>query len=92
MKQEQAETVALQAIAFIGADERAINALMAQSGIGVDDLREQITNPEFLAGILDFLLNDEGALLAFCEASDLAPEFVVKARRHLPGGENLWDG
>ena len=92
MKQEQAEVIALQAVAFIGADERALNGLMAQSGAGIDDLRNQINDPAFLAGVLDFLLSDESALLAFCGDVKLAPEFVVSARRALPGGENLWDG
>ncbi|WP_135077298.1 DUF3572 domain-containing protein [Terasakiella sp. SH-1] len=92
MKQEQAEVIALQAITFIGSDERALHGLLAQSGAGVDDLKEQISDPAFLAGILDFLLSDEGALLAFCDQADLQPELVIKARRALPGGEQLWDG
>lgn len=92
MKQEQAETIALQAITFIGQDERALNSLMAQSGVGLDDLRDNLQDPAFLAGILDFLLNDEEALLAFCNEVDLTPELFLHARRALPGGEALWDG
>ncbi len=92
MKQEQAEIIALQGITYIGAHDYCLNALMAQSGMGVDDLKEQIGDPAFLAGILDFLLSDEGSLLDFCEEIKLAPEDVIRARRALPGGENLWDG
>ncbi|WP_419797031.1 MAG: DUF3572 domain-containing protein [Terasakiella sp.] len=92
MKQEQAETIALQAIAFIGQEERALNGLLAQTGMGLDDLRENMQDPAFLGGILDFLLSDESALLAFCEAIEITPEFLIRARCSLPGGENLWDG
>jgi len=92
LQQEQAETIALQAIAFIGQEERALNGLLAQTGMGLDDLRENMQDPAFLGGILDFLLSDESALLAFCEAIEIAPEFLIRARRCLPGGENLWDG
>jgi len=92
VKPEQAETIALQAIAYIGANEYALNALMAQSGMGPDDLRENLTDPAFLAGIMDFLLADEGNLLAFCEEINCQPELIVTGRRALPGAENLWDG
>ncbi|NVJ90780.1 MAG: DUF3572 domain-containing protein [Methylocystaceae bacterium] len=92
MKMEQAETIALHAVTFISTDENLLNALMAQSGLGVDDLRTNITQPAFLAGILDFLLNDEPTLLNFCAEQEIQPELIVSARRALPGGQNLWDG
>ncbi len=92
MKSEQAEIIAIQAITFIGAHEQALNALMAQSGMGLDDLKANMTDPSFLAGVLDFLLADEGALLAFSDEIDVSPETIIQARRALPGGENLWDG
>lgn len=92
MKQEQAETIALQAITFIGQEERALNGLFAQTGMGLDDLRKNIQDPAFLGGILDFILSDESALLAFCDEIQIAPELILRARRSLPGGDNLWDG
>jgi len=92
MKQEQAEVIALQALTYIGTQEDAINGLLAQSGAGPDDLREQISNPTFLGGILDFMLSDEPFLLVFCSEHNIAPETIVHARRALPGGDNLWDG
>lgn len=92
MKQEQAEVIALQAITYISTQEDALNALLAQSGAGPDDLREQLANSSFLAGILDFILSDEPFLLAFCSDQNIPPELIVHARRALPGAENLWDG
>jgi uncharacterized protein DUF3572 len=92
MQMEQAETIALQAVTFISTDENLLNALMAQSGMGVDDLRANIAQPAFLAGILDFLLSDEPTLLNFCAEQEIQPELIVSARRALPGGQYLWDG
>ncbi|SCA55337.1 conserved hypothetical protein [Candidatus Terasakiella magnetica] len=92
MKQEQAEVIALQAITFISSEERALHGFLAQSGAGIDDLQSNLTDPAFLAGILDFLLSDESALLVFCEQAEIEPQLIVSARRALPGAENLWDG
>lgn len=92
MKQEQAEVLALQAITFITMEERALNGFLAQTGAGLNELKDQISDPHFLAGILDFMLSDESLLMAFCDHETIQPEFVVHARRALPGAENLWDG
>lgn len=85
MTKDQAETIALQALAFIAADERALDALQAQSGMGMDDLRVAATDPAGLAGILDFMLQWEDLLMAFCDAHSLPPESPAQARQALPG-------
>lgn len=82
---EQAETLALQALAYIASDEQAMNALMAQSGMTPDDLRQAATDPAGLGGILDFLLQWEDLLVAFCEETGLSPEEPARARQALPG-------
>lgn len=92
MKQEQAEVLALQAITYISGEEHALNGFLAQTGAGLDALKEQVSDPVFLAGVLDFMLSDESLLLAFCDQENIQPEFIIRARRALPGGENLWDG
>ncbi|MGB0747997.1 MAG: DUF3572 domain-containing protein [Magnetospiraceae bacterium] len=87
MKREQAETMALQALAFIAGEERALDALMAQTGSTAEDLKALAADPHFLAGVMDFLLGDESLAIAFCDAHDLAPEKLGTIRRALPGGE-----
>ena len=89
MKREQAETVALQALGFIAGEERALEGLIAQSGLGFEDMKQQAGDPIFLACVVDFILSDESLLLAFCEATELPPETPARARRALPGGEQL---
>ncbi len=89
ISQENAETIALQALAHIAADEDRIGAFLAQTGLGVDELRAAAGDPIVLGGVLDFLLSDEASLLAFCETSNMAPELPGQARRALPGGEEV---
>jgi hypothetical protein len=57
------------------------------TGIGVGDLRSAASNPEILAGVLDYVLQDEAMLLAFCKAADIRPDEPIHARAYLPGGD-----
>ncbi len=85
MEHERAETLALEALAFLAADERYLGALLAQAGWTLAELRAQAGEPHVLAGILDFVLADERLLLAYCEAAGHSPTLVARARRALPG-------
>lgn len=87
--QDAAETIALQALAHIAADEDRIAAFLALTGLSVDELRKAAGDAHVLGGVLDFLLGDEASLLAFCETHDMAPDMPGRARRALPGGEEV---
>ncbi|MFV0473929.1 MAG: DUF3572 domain-containing protein [Pikeienuella sp.] len=87
MRQETAEVLALKALGWIVADEDLAGAFLAASGAGAAELRERAGDPEFLGFVLDFLLADEAALLAFCDANGEKPETPMRARAALPGGE-----
>ena len=82
-----AETLALQALSWIVADQDVAARFMGQTGIGPAELRASVSDPEFLGFVLDFILADEPALLAFCEARSIAPERPLRARAGLPGGD-----
>ena len=86
MKPAQAETLALQALAWIAEDEDRLLRLLAETGLGLDELRERAGDPAFLGGVLDFLLGDEAMLLAFAAEADIAPTLPARARHSLPGG------
>ena len=81
---EDAQAVALQAVAFIAADEDLLPRFVALTGCGADEIRRRIGDPAFLGGVLDFVLADEPTLLAFAEAAGLAPETPMVARGKLP--------
>lgn len=87
LPREAAEQVALSALVWISADRDLSGAFLASTGAGADDLRARASDPEFLGFVLDFLLGDEAALVAFCEAERLAPDRPMRARAGLPGGD-----
>ena len=89
MTGEQAQAIALQALAFIASEESALIGLMNLSGLSPAALKDQAADPQFLAGVMDFVLTDESLLLAFCKAMDLPPETPLRVRRALPGGQGL---
>ena len=83
MQLQQAETIALDALGFIVADEAIFSALQAQTGMGPEDLRQ--------GAMLDFILDNDQRTLAFCEACQLEPELPMRARIALPGATSgLW--
>ncbi len=82
---EMAQTIALKALGYIVADETARGTLLTQTGIDGAELRRQANNPEFLAGVLDFLTRYEDLLLGFETESGISPNDVTRALHALGG-------
>lgn len=80
-----AEVVAIRALGFIAGEPALFERFLALTGLGAEDIGDRAGDPEFLGAVLDFLLGDERLVIAFAEASDLAPEVPMAARRKLPG-------
>ena len=85
--QAGAEEVALKALAWIAAQEDALGALLAASGLAPTELRDRAADPEFLGFVLDFLMQDEAMLCAFAAAAGVAPDAPMRVRAALPGGQ-----
>ncbi|MEM0944301.1 MAG: DUF3572 domain-containing protein [Pseudomonadota bacterium] len=83
----EAETLAAEMLAWMAADQDLMGRFMGLTGAGLDDLHNRAGEPEFLGSVLDFLLSDEPALLACCEAIGVAPDRPMRARAGLPGGD-----
>ncbi len=84
---EAAETLGLQALAWLAGRPEDAGQFLAMTGASADELRSRATDPEFLGFVLDFLMSDEAMLLAFCEETNLAPDRPARARAALPGGD-----
>lgn len=89
MNREAAERIALDALAFIAADDEMGGAFLGATGASADDLRTLASDPGFLVAVLDFLTSRDDWTLAFAEAQGIAPETPLAARRALPGGEEV---
>ena len=85
-----AETIALRALQYVAQRDRVLQKLLAQSGLAPSSLQERLNDPDFLGGILDFLLCNEELLFDFCEIENLPPEKISRVRQMLPGAPTDW--
>jgi hypothetical protein len=85
---EYAETMALKAVQFILTNDKIKENLLTATGILPSDFQKSIKDQEFLAGILDFLLENEEYLIEFCSQFTIKPEEPAKVRQLLPGATN----
>ena len=81
------ETIALRALAFIASDEEAMGGFLGRCGADIDTVRSRAKDPEFLGFVLDHLMTEDEAVIAFAAAEGLDPMQVVAARAALPGGD-----
>ena len=85
LTRDEAETLAIQAVAFLAGQEDHFLRFVALTGTSVDTVRESLGDAAVLGAVLDFVLADEALVVAFCAASGLAPDLPARARRLLPG-------
>lgn len=81
---EVAIRVAIHGLAFIAEDQNRTSAFLGKTGVQSGNVAELASDPEFLAGVLDYILGDEPLLLEFCQASGLDPAVPRAARNALP--------
>ena len=85
MSEEEAETLALQALAWLAADPERLGLFLAETGLGPAELKSRATDKALLGGVLDHLLQREYLLLRFAEESEIDPARAGRARALLPG-------
>ena len=88
MPRDDAEALAIRALAFVAADAALLPRFLSITGIEASQVRAAAREPGFLAGVLEFLLAHEPTRLAFAGAEGLDPAAVAAALRALPGGED----
>jgi hypothetical protein len=77
--------LAVQALAFLADDPTRIARFLATSGIELETLRHAAAQPDFLAGVLNFIAEDEALLVSFAEHVGVGPAEVDRARQALAG-------
>jgi hypothetical protein len=83
ISRDDAETLGLEALGFLAAEEARLAAFLKATGLSLADIREQAASPEFLAGVFDFLLSDDSLLLVFAGHKGIDPNVIGVARRAL---------
>ncbi len=91
LTRENAEAVAVQALAFVAGEPTLLSRFLAISGIDASAIRKAAREPGFLAGVLDFVLAHEPTLMQFAEATGVDPAGLLAARRALPAGDDHYD-
>lgn len=88
-RQEAAETLALQALTWLAADDELFPVFLGATGASAADIAADAGKPAFLGSVLDFLLSDDAWVTAFCDAASLPYGAPMQARMALPGGEQI---
>lgn len=86
MPTDEAERVAITALAHLANDEGLMMRFLSMTGITAAEIRAAAADPGFLAGVLDFLLGNEEDAVEFAHANALPPEDILRARAALAGG------
>lgn len=87
MNREAAETLALRALGWLAGNDELFGIFLGSTGASVADVAAAAGRPEFLSGVLDFLLMDDAWVTAFCDAEGIAYTVPMQARAALPGGQ-----
>jgi hypothetical protein len=86
---DAAQALAVQALAFLAAEPERMGRFLSMTGIGPADLRAAAGEPNFLAGVLEYLMGDEPLLVAFAEHAQVKPVHVMRAAAAL--GTGTWE-
>jgi hypothetical protein len=83
LSRDEAETMAIAALAFLAGDPERLSRFLALSGLDPVHLRQAAAEPGFLAGVLAHLAGDERMLVEFAAAQGVPPERVASACQSL---------
>ena len=85
--QHDAQSLALNALEWIAGQDNLLHVFLGSTGLVVDDLKRDASDPELLASVVDFLLMDDGWVIGFAASAGISPEDIWRARANLPGGD-----
>jgi hypothetical protein len=89
MTEDQAQIIALQALAWLAGNDDLCPTFLGATGGSVDDLRHAATDPAFQSSVLEFITTDDAWVIAFCDHAGLAYDMPLRARYALPGAQSI---
>jgi hypothetical protein len=75
-----AEMTAISALAYLAAEPERLGRFLALSGLGPETIRTAARDPQFLAGVLDYIAGDEALLVDFAREAAIDPVDIGRAR------------
>jgi hypothetical protein len=85
LTRDQAEALALQAVAFLAERPADFLRFADLSGLSVDEIRSRLPDPALLGAVLDYVLYDDEMVQAFAAAAGVDSTAPRLARSLLPG-------
>ena len=89
MQPEQAEIIALQALAWLVGNDELCPTFLGATGGSTDDLRDRATDSAFQGAVLEFITMDDAWVMAFCDTVGLEYDQPLRARYALPGAAQM---
>lgn len=89
LSRESADIFALNALGWIVGQEDILPAFLGATGSSEGDIRDRVSDPEFLLSVLDFLMMDDQWIISCCDALQVPYERVNEARQAMPGGAEV---
>ena len=91
MTPDLAQTLAVKALAWMVGEDDLREVFLGASGASESDLRAGVSDPMFLASLLDFICMDDAWVKRFCDDVGIANYMdPMMARQALPGGEQVY--
>lgn len=88
MDEAAAQTIAVQTLGWLAADDELWDVFLGSSGAQIEDIKTSAQNPEFLGSVLDFIMMDDAWVMRACGALSMPNETLMRARQSLPGGQD----
>ncbi|MCR9235103.1 MAG: DUF3572 domain-containing protein [Alphaproteobacteria bacterium] len=82
---EFAEALAIQALGHLAQDKEVLERFLSVTGLAPEKIREAAASPGFLAGVLDYMMQNEALLLTFSVNNNIDAEAIMAAHRQLSG-------
>jgi hypothetical protein len=89
MTAESAQTMALQALAWVLGQDDLLGNFLSNTGASPQDFPRLATEPLFLGAVLDFLMEDDKRVIAFCDSHGHPLTSLQSARAALPGAQYM---
>lgn len=87
MTSDAAQTIALEALAWLAGNDDLLPVFLGTTGASVEDLRAQASDPGFQVSLLEFLTMDDAWVIAFCDATQNRYEDPMVAAQVLAGAD-----
>ena len=87
MKQELAEQIGYQALAWLAGQDELWSVFLGSTGASLEDIKRDAQSLEFIGSVLDFVMMDDAWVVAFCDEVKISYDTPMRARGALPGGE-----